>query len=274
MPDKDWRTQLAEAKQRLQAAEAEAVAPPQAAPPPLLIDESFHSDAIPIGAGDRPEDWEWRAERFEQHTAWRPRVLHRQYLAVRGLPYAGSGIQSSEERRRDRCYRCHHGVDSHIHALCAVCTRRRIICPECGACGCGYSDGESGASDPILDEAIKDDLDLWIVREGDTIVFPFDLAGRQMERTERLEFYTEYLRTPTWRRKRDGALRNAAYRCERCGDRRHLQVHHKTYDRVGGRELPADLEALCELCHYTHHFPGALAFLAYGSGPAPNASST
>jgi 5-methylcytosine-specific restriction endonuclease McrA len=37
-------------------------------------------------------------------------------------------------------------------------------------------------------------------------------------------------------------------RCERCGSTRDLELHHKTYDRLG-RELLSDLELLCSGCH-------------------------
>jgi hypothetical protein len=37
-------------------------------------------------------------------------------------------------------------------------------------------------------------------------------------------------------------------RCERCGYAHELQLHHKTYERLG-RELISDLEVLCHQCH-------------------------
>ena len=62
------------------------------------------------------------------------------------------------------------------------------------------------------------------------------------------DFYLAYLNSPTWRLRRNETLRRVGFRCERCGSKRDLQVHHKTYDRLGA-ELDADLEALCLLCH-------------------------
>lgn len=63
-----------------------------------------------------------------------------------------------------------------------------------------------------------------------------------------------YLASPTWQRVRAPIIARAAGCCERCGKKRkRLQVHHKTYERVGGSELPADLEALCGRCHQKHH---------------------
>jgi hypothetical protein len=44
----------------------------------------------------------------------------------------------------------------------------------------------------------------------------------------------------------------ARYRCQRCQARQDLQVHHKTYERLG-RERDDDLEVLCDSCHHGHH---------------------
>lgn len=66
------------------------------------------------------------------------------------------------------------------------------------------------------------------------------------------EAYAAYLQTPRWRGTRNQALRRALWKCERCSARRNLQVHHKSYDRLG-HELDSDLEVLCEGCHRGHH---------------------
>ena len=54
------------------------------------------------------------------------------------------------------------------------------------------------------------------------------------------KIYAQYLKTDIWKEKRYAAIVRAGYRCERCktlfiGEAK-LQVHHKTYDRVGGFE--------------------------------------
>lgn len=64
--------------------------------------------------------------------------------------------------------------------------------------------------------------------------------------------YAEYLASPAWRITRNAALKRAGYRCVRCARKRRLQVHHRTYERVG-HEHNADLEVLCEDCHSGHH---------------------
>lgn len=64
--------------------------------------------------------------------------------------------------------------------------------------------------------------------------------------------YGKYLQSQEWRATRNAALKRAAYRCVRCGRKRRLQVHHRTYERLGS-EHEADLEVLCEDCHSGHH---------------------
>ena len=64
--------------------------------------------------------------------------------------------------------------------------------------------------------------------------------------------YEKYLTSPSWRVTRNRALKQAGWKCNRCPQRRGLQVHHLTYERLG-RELDTDLEVLCEDCHRGHH---------------------
>jgi 5-methylcytosine-specific restriction endonuclease McrA len=84
--------------------------------------------------------------------------------------------------------------------------------------------------------------------------------------------YAEYLRSDLWKTIRDGALYRAQYRCQSptcrraelrswteeeirqgCWGTYRLEVHHLTYERVGGRELPDDLIVLCDECHDIAH---------------------
>jgi 5-methylcytosine-specific restriction endonuclease McrA len=64
--------------------------------------------------------------------------------------------------------------------------------------------------------------------------------------------YPEYLLTRHWERKRRLAIERAGYRCEKCGFRYFLEVHHLTYERLGC-EQPEDLMALCRTCHRGQH---------------------
>ncbi len=66
--------------------------------------------------------------------------------------------------------------------------------------------------------------------------------------------YEAYLTTSEWRQRRDRALRIASWRCQspNCSSKRQLQVHHRSYDRIG-IELDQDLEVLCDRCHRRKH---------------------
>ena len=64
--------------------------------------------------------------------------------------------------------------------------------------------------------------------------------------------YQQVMHSDAWRRRRQRALKRAGYRCQKCGDRRRLEVHHLTYARLG-RERAADLIVLCHTCHAAEH---------------------
>ena len=66
------------------------------------------------------------------------------------------------------------------------------------------------------------------------------------------EIYDQYLQSQSWRITRNHALRRARYECSKCSSKRNLQVHHKTYERLG-REWDQDLEVVCEDCHGNLH---------------------
>ena len=60
--------------------------------------------------------------------------------------------------------------------------------------------------------------------------------------------YTEYLQSPHWQSVRKWALERAGHKCQLCGSRKHLQVHHNSYGSLG-EEVPCDLIVLCDPCH-------------------------
>jgi HNH endonuclease len=64
--------------------------------------------------------------------------------------------------------------------------------------------------------------------------------------------YSEYIKSEAWTEKRARILKHARGKCEKCGKRKAIQVHHKTYKRVG-REKDEDLAALCGPCHQSEH---------------------
>lgn len=201
--------------------------------------------------GDSPP----RAPRHEHQPAdpdWESRVKHRQRLKRLGLPFKGSTCSNESSPRESHCYHCRSRVDSQRHHLCNQCSRLRIICPNCGACGCGYSSPATTTAD---DFPFGDDVDSWIVSDDGVIVFPDSLSGvTEVTASERRDAYSAYLQSPTWRTKRFGALKLARFRCEECGSKgKDLHVHHVSYVRVGGDETPEDLQVLCSDCHYHHH---------------------
>lgn len=64
--------------------------------------------------------------------------------------------------------------------------------------------------------------------------------------------YRAYLQSAGWRITRNRALKLAGYQCSKCGAKRNVQVHHRTYERLGA-ELDGDLDVLCRECHEGHH---------------------
>lgn len=64
--------------------------------------------------------------------------------------------------------------------------------------------------------------------------------------------YAQYLDTDHWQTMRRLALEAADHACQLCGGTDELDVHHRSYERVG-RERLTDLVALCEPCHERHH---------------------
>lgn len=72
--------------------------------------------------------------------------------------------------------------------------------------------------------------------------------------------YRQYLQTDYWKAKRKGILTRDKRRCRDCGAKKRLQVHHKTYAALRGRESDCDLITVCAECHRFRHkeiIPGA-----------------
>ena len=64
--------------------------------------------------------------------------------------------------------------------------------------------------------------------------------------------YLVYLHSPLWRLRRRIWIIRALGGCERCGARRRLTIHHRTYERLG-HERRADIAVLCWSCHRRGH---------------------
>ena len=64
--------------------------------------------------------------------------------------------------------------------------------------------------------------------------------------------YKEYLQGHHWQKIRKAALKRAGYRCQLCGNRESLSVHHNNYESIGC-ERAKDVIAICQHCHKVHH---------------------
>lgn len=64
--------------------------------------------------------------------------------------------------------------------------------------------------------------------------------------------YADYLKTEYWKTRRQRALQKALFACQLCKCTECLDVHHNTYERIGG-ELDSDLIVLCRECHELFH---------------------
>jgi len=76
--------------------------------------------------------------------------------------------------------------------------------------------------------------------------------SRAEEKRRWRTWYDGYLTTDAWRRRREKVLERAGGVCEGCGERRAVQVHHRTYAHVGD-EFLFELVALCTPCHKRLH---------------------
>lgn len=63
------------------------------------------------------------------------------------------------------------------------------------------------------------------------------------------EEYSSYLKSSHWQHIKDLYKKD---RCELCGNKYQLQLHHRSYRRVGN-EKETDLITLCDLCHKSTH---------------------
>jgi 5-methylcytosine-specific restriction endonuclease McrA len=69
--------------------------------------------------------------------------------------------------------------------------------------------------------------------------------------------YKQYLQSTAWAHKRQNALTRAYNRCQVCNSQDRLEVHHRTYERLGF-EKNEDLTVLCHKCHTAFHKGGRM----------------
>ena len=77
--------------------------------------------------------------------------------------------------------------------------------------------------------------------------------------------YKKYIRSNAWRRKRTQYFESKMYNtyptgksagkfvCYVCGSDDNLQLHHRTYKRLGNERINVDLVPVCQKCHTNIH---------------------
>lgn len=65
--------------------------------------------------------------------------------------------------------------------------------------------------------------------------------------------YGKYLNSPHWLETKQERKKLDGYTCSICKTRDNLQVHHKTYERIGNEDVGKDLITLCRECHEEIH---------------------
>lgn len=80
-------------------------------------------------------------------------------------------------------------------------------------------------------------------------------SAQKLKRTggDQAWYRNVYLISPHWRQTRKKKIKIVGAKCQRCKRKdRPLDVHHKTYKRIG-HERMSDLEVLCRECHDLKH---------------------
>lgn len=64
--------------------------------------------------------------------------------------------------------------------------------------------------------------------------------------------YQKYIASAKWKKRRLAVIEARGGRCEQCGGRERLQVHHKSYAHLFN-ERDSELQVLCRACHVAKH---------------------
>lgn len=117
----------------------------------------------------------------------------------------------------------------------------------------------NGGRGRIRNYRLADDTVGWDIRFVQLMRLTFELFDAlDLSVCEYRSDYQRYIDSPEWKAREVQIRRERGFRCERCGGEpdgtaaTRLQVHHKTYERLGD-ELPEDLELLCRSCHAGEH---------------------
>jgi hypothetical protein len=157
-------------------------------------------------------------------------VAGRRYLGVR----APEETEQNRPHRRAHCWNCRRGLDNFRDYECRSCNW--ILC-RCGACNCGCNANHQcprcGVTFRVID-----------CRGSHPFCSPEC-------RFSTLQEYSDYLRSSTWRMRRELRLEYDKNICQDCGEPA-SEVHHLTYERIGSEERD-DLISLCKVCHAIRH---------------------
>lgn len=96
---------------------------------------------------------------------------------------------------------------------------------------------------PTLAEATKYAKDL------------YNRSNKKKKQNKNKVSYKEYIKSEKWKKKVAYIKEVRNNRCEVCGNKENLQVHHLTYKRLG-KEKDEDLQLLCGGCHMKAHLIG------------------
>lgn len=130
----------------------------------------------------------------------------------------------------------------------------RQQCMSCGWCSGnsigGFSKDQREALPP-LDESKRDLFN--DTKFAYRRAFNSNAAEKKaaIKRKEWFDQYSNYLKSPEWREKRDLVLKRDNYKCQSCLISLATQVHHKSYAFVdmNGSEPAFDLVSVCMPCH-------------------------
>ena len=75
----------------------------------------------------------------------------------------------------------------------------------------------------------------------------FNLTGGMYVKDK--DFYINYMASNEWRLKRLARLKLDEFTCQTCNEKEYLEVHHRTYERLGDENVETDLITLCSECH-------------------------
>lgn len=151
-------------------------------------------------------------------------------------------------------WRCDHsGVDLILtqRTISNGVVRRALQCPVCGAMTSHIKlsprQKKTPFSEiPLFDDNLRLEWNFWKKTTCDAIA-----TVRSRRYVAWTDWYSNYLDSYEWGKKRQQKLDQADGVCERCGDKA-TEVHHLSYRNAGNEPLE-DLMAICYWCHHQEH---------------------